>query len=350
MRPALVLQTLLLACVLLNAPAQSQTLHPDAVVRSVLHDARGNYWFGTAEHGVYRFDGNTLTRFTKDDGLVSNQVRSLVEDRAGRVWFEGASGISTYDGHAITTLVDRDHTAKSAWELNPDDLWFKGDEIVGFNRAEGSPGVYRYDGEALRYHAFPFANPSGNNGSVTGIDQRRPDRVWIATYGGVIGFDGDSFTLIDDATLGHTDETGYFHARVVFEDSQERLWIGNNGIGVILREGDTTINFTQARGLSRRGRRSGGQTDVPRLGDAPPGQPTLHRVFAISEDAEGNIWFGTVEEGVWRFDGETLRQFTDEDGLETSIVTSIYTDRNGTTWFGGEGVFTFDGTRFERQF
>lgn len=330
----------------------AKEFNPEHAVRSVLQDAKGHYWFGTWHNGVYRFDGVGLTLFSEHDGLVDNQVRTVLEDRHGTVWFETASGSNRYDGEAISTYYDRDYTSKNSWQIGPDDLWFKGDSATGFNEREGAPGVYRYDGTTFRYQVFPFevAPERYASYSVTGIDQSKGGRVWIATYSAVIGFDGEAFVIIDDASLGHTDDTGYLHARCVFEDSKGRLWIGNNGIGVVMREGDTTINFTQAQGVGRRDPRSGSSETTPRSGDAPAGQPSLHRVFSIGEDRNGNIWFGTIEQGAWRYDGTTLRQFTEADGLHTKQVTAIYTDHRGDLWLGGNGAFKFNGTVFEQQF
>lgn len=49
-------------------------------VRSILEDSKGNYWFGSWNEGVCRFDGKSLTYFTVEDGLGDNQVRSIHED------------------------------------------------------------------------------------------------------------------------------------------------------------------------------------------------------------------------------------------------------------------------------
>src|SRR5262245_45150472 len=58
-------------------------------VRSILEDSKGNYWFGSWNEGVCRFDGKNLTYFTVEDGLSDNQIRSIQEARNGVVWFEG---------------------------------------------------------------------------------------------------------------------------------------------------------------------------------------------------------------------------------------------------------------------
>ena len=317
-------------------------------VRSILEDSKGNYWFGSWNEGVARFDGETLTYFTVEDGLSDNQIRSIREDRNGVVWFEGGVGISGFDGEKVITPTDRDYTSRDDWQLSPGDLWFKEDGAMGATETEAQPGAYRYDGESFTYLAYPVPadRAQGFNYATTDIARGRSGRVWLATYDAVFGYDGESFTVIDDESLGHNEGTGRLHVRSVFEDSQGRLWIGNNGIGVILYDGHTATQFTQENGLGFLGPH-GGRT-VPLPGDVTDGSPTLHRVFSIGEDRAGNIWFGTVESGAWRYDGRSLRNYTAEDGLTSQDVMGIYTDRHGDLWLAGNGVFKFNGASFDR--
>jgi len=46
-------------------------------------------------------------------------------------------------------------------------------------------------------------------------------------------------------------------------------------------------------------------------------------VFAILEDREGYLWFGTEGGGVSRYDGESFVTLTTENGLADNSVTSI---------------------------
>ena len=85
-------------------------------VRSILEDSKGNYWFGSDHEGVCRFDGESLTYFTEEDGLSNNQVRTILEDRKGVIWFETGRGISSYDGERISahTCLSRKRHATSS--------------------------------------------------------------------------------------------------------------------------------------------------------------------------------------------------------------------------------------------
>ena len=70
-------------------------------------------------------------------------------------------------------------------------------------------------------------------------------------------------------------------------------------------------------------------------------------VISAFEDSKGNLWFGTLEEGIARYDGIQLRYFTKNDGLPSNRVTSVIEDSNGIYWFStGEGLSKFDGHDF----
>ncbi|MEN8121872.1 MAG: two-component regulator propeller domain-containing protein, partial [Bacteroidota bacterium] len=71
-------------------------------------------------------------------------------------------------------------------------------------------------------------------------------------------------------------------------------------------------------------------------------------VWSILEDRKGNIWFGTWEGGVSKYDGESFTNFTEKEGLSHNIVLSIIEDKNENLWFGtyGGGVSKYDGEKF----
>ncbi len=326
-------------------------LPDEFTVRNILEDSKGNFWFGSWQSGVARFDGEKLTVFTAADGLDMNQVRDVYEDANGTIWFNTGSGICSYDGNRIINhTTNRDYSSKDDWKLGAKDLWFGEDDGGGGNKLEGQPGLYRYDGEKLTFLAFPLPKFRGNDGEYksTGIARGKDGKIWFATYGSVIGYDGRSFTFMDNQSGGFGGPTVTdLHVRSIFEDSKGRLWIGNNGIGVLLHENGKTINFTQKHGLGSQENRRGG----PLPGDAPKGSPSLDRVFSIAEDAAGNIWFGLVGKqgyGAWRYDGKSLRHFTEKDGLTSKGITAIYLDKRGDLWLGGDGVFKFNGKSFDR--
>ena len=64
-------------------------------------------------------------------------------------------------------------------------------------------------------------------------------------------------------------------------------------------------------------------------------------------DKNGNLWFGTTDEGVYKYDGKTFTNFSETDGLCDNEVWSMIEDTDGNLWFGtGKGLCKYDGKTF----
>ena len=69
------------------------------------------------------------------------------------------------------------------------------------------------------------------------------------------------------------------------------------------------------------------------------------------QDRVGNLWFGTLNEGVYRYDGKTFTQFTVEDGLKDNAVNDIIEDKNGHILLGtNAGICRYDRQIFTPYF
>lgn len=64
------------------------------------------------------------------------------------------------------------------------------------------------------------------------------------------------------------------------------------------------------------------------------GQQIGEHIFEIFEDSKANLWFGTAKNGVVKFDGKKLTNYTEKDGLCGSTVADIAEDKSGNLWFG----------------
>ena len=73
---------------------------------SILEDSHGHMWFSTNGFGAYRYDGQTVTQFSKKEGLVDNAVDVMLESGDGHMWFGTRwGGASEYDGKSYTCLL-----------------------------------------------------------------------------------------------------------------------------------------------------------------------------------------------------------------------------------------------------
>lgn len=67
-------------------------------------------------------------------------------------------------------------------------------------------------------------------------------------------------------------------------------------------------------------------------------------VYAINEDKDGNMWFGT-DQGVYKYDGKTFKNYNQKDGLNHVDITrkGILVDNSGNIWVGTHsGVYRYD--------
>lgn len=321
--------------------SKTDTLKFTSGIRAILQDSKGDYWFGSHKEGVSHYDGNSFEYFTINDGLVDNQIRSIQEDENGNIWIATGNGVSSFNGEKFTNYPTEINPQKSDWNATNGNLWFN----AGTNQ-----GAYRYDGQQMNYLAFP--NPkdmgTGNLFAITGISKGKNEMVWFGTYAGVFGFNGNQFTTINDETLRLTEESKKMHVRSIFEDSQGRLWIGNNGIGVILKNGDSITHFSKEKGklipMDEFESNIQSQQFTKNTG--------LQSVFAISEDNEGSIWFGDRDSGAWKYDGKTLTNYKIDPRLNSQMIWNIYEDHNKNILFGMAegGVYKFNGKSFDKWF
>lgn len=319
----------------------TDTLKFKTGIRSILQDSKGNYWFGSDQEGVCKYDGKTFIYYTTENGLCGKQVIYIKEDEAGLIWFGTSSGLCCFDGNKFTAERNGSPTnilgneQQAAWSINKTDLWFPG---------KIQKELIRIDKGKIHTIKYPIQFPSKGNTvdyGITGFSKSKNGGLWIAHYSGVSYYDGHAIQCISDSTMQYDGKSKYMHVRSILEDSKGRLWIGNNGIGVQLKEKDSIIHFSEKHNLFK--------GEIFKV-KSPEG--TLMHVFAIKEDSKGNIWFGDRDTGAWRFDGKEMKNFKLDSTLATQHIWNIYEDKSGNLLFasGDRGVYNFNGTGFERVF
>jgi ligand-binding sensor domain-containing protein len=255
-----------------------------------LQDKSGNLWFGTTENGLYKYDGKSFCQYLVADGLSSNSISSLLEDRDGKIWIGTRAGLCLYDGKTFAKI-----------------------QIP------------------LPKNLPPNKNPYFlNSHGVSSIMQAKNGKLWFATIDGIYTYDGKSFTpfMINEAKgmLTSNDK-----AEKILEDKAGNIWFGGRtNQGVYRYDGKSVINIKLPELSTYR-------PDSVRIGHSW-GWPQL-------QDKNGNIWFSNWG-GAYRYDGKSVTSFTESNGLTKGAITRIIEDRKGNVWFGGNSLCRYDGKSF----
>jgi hypothetical protein len=300
-------------------------------VMYVYHARNDDYWFGSNDRGVYRYDGKTLVNFMTTDGLVSDQIRGIQEDLSGAIYFTTYAGISKFDGRSFTTLPVAPDAAPTDWKKQADDLWFVGPPDAGV--------VFRYDGHSLHRLEFPrtrlgdehfakyprsqFPNAKYSPYDVYCILKDSKGSLWFGTtICGVCRYDGKSFDWLTDRILTEAP------VRSIFEDKKGNYWFSYSGHG----------SFDGFRPVG----------DWGKLGERTAG--AVVEGMSIIEDDDGRLWTGAFRAGAYRHDGKQQIGYPIKEGSTVIEVFAVYKDRHGVLWLGTHngGAYKFNGRSFEK--
>lgn len=304
----------------------------------VYQDTKNIYWFGSWEDGLYRYDGITMLHFTMKDGLPSNRIDEIREDKYGNVYFNTSEGVSKFDGQHFAALNETKNS-DSEWKLNPDDLWFKCSQYPG--------QVYRYDGKNLYRLQLPKTKLGEeyisrqtnvhNPYAVYCVYKDSKGNVWFGTATlGVCRYNGKSFDWISEEDVAELHNGPANGVRSVIEDKNGYFWFNT------MYRYDVYGNNTQKQTFYNR-EIGIGSLDGRKDGD-------LHEYLSITKDNNNELWIATYTTGVWRYNGKDIIHYPVRDEGKDITLFSIYKDNNGDLWLGthANGAFKFNGNTFQR--
>lgn len=374
---------------------------PDLFVYEMVEDDKGQIWAGT-DGGlvICKLDGQkvTVTTLTDRGGLPDNIIKCLAFV-SGKVWVGTEDkGIFSYDPSIarFVPLIDK------VWSFGPvTDFQFKDNEawvscpqtgLVRFdtgsrvcsvmNQPEGvkfirnisvdaegniwlatKTGVMRTPGSGIELLTDfePGADPN-----VVALTLDAEDRLWFATREGLFAshLDGYGRTVCNRFPLPpEMIKEGIIS---LHHDDAGHLWAGLYGAGVLLinpvtkqvtriskelRNG-SVLNITSrgddiwlaTLGGATRMRRTGKGLDVKNYSQ----QDGLisDYIYQVFVDHQGGVWFATDRAGIDRLDAAGIHHF--KEGLATKVVYG-FAETGVELWANvqGEGLFRFDGVRFQ---
>lgn len=79
------------------------------------------------------------------------------------------------------------------------------------------------------------------------------------------------------------------------------------------------------------------------------GSPKYGNVQCSLQDKAGNLWFGTTENGLYKYDGKSFSRFLVADGLISNAIYCLLEDKAGKIWIGTTaGLCLYDGKTFAK--
>jgi ligand-binding sensor domain-containing protein len=248
-----------------------------------LEDRKGNLWFASIGSGVYHVNGKTFKHFTTREGLASNSVMSIYEDKAGNIWF----GASRYDGKSFRNFSTKDGFPSNSIRLLLEDrtgkLWFgaQGEDMFVYD-ARLPDGQGKTFTVLRNKDGKPFKN-------VWSIIEDKRGSIWFGDIGGLWRYDGTTFTQVS--------QRGAYQ---IMEDKKGNIWT----------TGPITPPDSPVWALSRYDAKSL-YNEVPTVTEIKSGERM--DFLGLVEANDGSIWFGSGR-GVHRYDGKTVTDFRSKEG------------------------------------
>jgi signal transduction histidine kinase/ligand-binding sensor domain-containing protein len=289
----------------------------DIADSTLLTDHQGGLWIGTKGHGLIHSLHGRIDTYTPADGLSSEIIYSLFEDREQDIWAVTANGIDRFRQSAVTLVTTRQGlSSNSVHSLLSDGrtMWLAMENGLDRVRDREIKGFKARDGVSLANISAMFAGPGGR----TLITVGQPD--------GIVWLEHEHLT-IQHAPLG--DDT-----YVVTPDEADGVWVSNRQSGLmhIPRTGKPTeilpwgrfdhkAAYTMAFDPVRKGLwlafnrgdllffRDGQERERYRIENRPLQNPRDLRV-----DIDGTVWLGS-NAGLTRLRDSAIATLSGRNGL-----------------------------------
>ncbi len=156
-----------------------------------------------------------FSNLRQEDGLPSNVINSVVQDRLGFMWISTTNGVCRYDGYS-TIIFKQDATHNSITSNNVGTLLIEGDTLwVG--TSAGLCYLNTITFEVTRVNLGPET-------TIRSLYKAMDGRLWIGTSKGLIIFDKskNQYKYFDpqNSNLSHST------IRCFYEASDSSMWIG----------------------------------------------------------------------------------------------------------------------------
>lgn len=287
----------------------------DDLINTVFQDREQNLWVGGRD-GLYRLSPVRLMSLTMQEGLSGKNVVSVLEDRAGAMWFGvWGNGLACLKNGKFSTVTRTNgltfDNVLALHEGRDGNLW------VGMDQARQDilGGVNRLGPNRTNN----FIKPDGLfSAPVRVVHEDEHGFLWIGTGKGLDVMRGQQVTAYTT-----TNGLAGNNVTVICQDRAKNIWIGTDG-GLSRWTGSGFTNLTTVNGLSQ------------------------NSINALYEDVNGELWIGTRSGGLNRLKHGRLTSYTTSQGLFSDEVFEILEDNSGHLWMScRRGIFRVSRSQFD---
>lgn len=288
----------------------------ESQVKVILQDSYGFMWFGT-KNGLNRYDGTSIQTFNCDDyvaGKGNHNISALFEDEHKRLWVGTDRGVYIYDPvYDLFSFVDL--KAENGGQMSNWVAEIASDPAGNIWILIPDQGAFRYKDDRLYYYAITNKDNLKRE-SPCAICIRENGEVWIGTTGvGLFRYDPQT----DSFAQHHTDKDGHtLMGAHIFAICDYGDWIA-----LAIHDGEL--------------KKYNPDTNTLQTVNAPGVHHSILRDVACYD--QKNLWICThaglfivneASQKVTHLQEDLMHSYS----LSDNIIFCIYKDREGGIWLG----------------